>query len=92
MTDNTAVQASQGKISVDYGKGTVLYLLEDVVLPVGLMYFSNVLLEVDGCCVDLRVESLPCPGKYVALSYLGLYAEVEVSRIVPPSDVQIGPV
>ena len=53
------------------------------------MYFSNVFLEVNGSNVNLRVESLPCLGEYVALSYLGLYAEVEVSRIVPPSDVQI---
>lgn len=64
VADDSPVETSQCQVAVDYRKGAVLYLLQQVILTVGLVDFRHTVYLVDGSHVEIRVESFvgQCQG------------------------------
>lgn len=52
VADNASIETSQGEIAVHHAERTVLHLLQQVVLAVGLMDFCHASVLVDGCHIE----------------------------------------
>ena len=90
VADDSPVETSQCQVAVDYRKGAVLYLLQQVILTVGLVDFRHTVYLVDGSHVEIRAESFVGQCQDIGFSGLGFDAEVKVSGIVPAAYVHSG--
>ena len=90
VADDSPVETSQCQVAVDYRKGAVLYLLQQVILTVGLVDFRHTVYLVDGSHVEIRTESFVGQCQDIGFSGLGFDAEVKVSGIVPAAYVHSG--
>lgn len=74
VADDSPVETSQCQVAVDYRKGAVLYLLQQVILTVGLVDFRHTVYLVDGSHVEIRVESFVGQCQDIGFSGLGFDA------------------
>ena len=70
VADDASIETSQGEIAVHHAERTVLHLLQQVVLAVGLMDFRHASVLVDGCHIEFGMEFLVGKSEDIRLAGL----------------------